>query len=289
MKRFFLLILAVSLLTGCVPAQQADIAATTLPVYEFTTRLCAGTGLTVTRLVTESVSCLHDYTLQVNQMRAIESAKTIVISGAGLEEFLHDALHDHDSIVDASRDMELLCPAEEHDHVHGDHHHHEGDPHIWLSPVRAKLMVSNICHGLSASYPEYAGIFETNLSTLLDDLDTLQAYGEKALKDLSCRELITFHDGFSYFAEAFDLTILKAVEEESGSEASAGELIELIELVEHHSLNAIFTETNGADAAASIIAAETGCAVYTLDMAMSGGSYFEAMYHNINTIKEALG
>ena len=93
MKRF-IVVLAVLLflLSGCVPAENAEIAATTLPVYEFTVRLCEGTDLQVTRLVTESVSCLHDYTLQVSQMRAIEGAETIVISGAGLEEFLHDAL-----------------------------------------------------------------------------------------------------------------------------------------------------------------------------------------------------
>ena len=42
-----------------------------------------------------------------------------------------------------------------------------------------------------------------------------------SLESLSCRELITFHDGFSYFADAFDLTILRAMEEEAGSEASA--------------------------------------------------------------------
>jgi ABC-type Zn uptake system ZnuABC Zn-binding protein ZnuA len=119
-------------------------------------------------------------------------------------------------------------------------------------------------------------------------LDDLQAYGEQNLKNLTSRNLITFHDGFSYFAESFELHILKAVEEESGSEASAKELIELINLVEESKLPAIFTETNGSTSAAEIIAEETGVKVYALDMAMAGNSYFEAMYHNIDTIKEAL-
>ena len=76
---------------------------------------------------------------------------------------------------------------------------------------------------------------------------------------------------------------------ESGSEASARELIELITLVEEQSLPAIFTEASGSTSAASIIARETGCGVFSLDMAMAGDSYFDAMYHNIDTIKEALG
>ena len=78
------------------------------------------------------------------------------------------------------------------------------------------------------------------------------------------------------------------MEEESGREASAAELIELIEEVEHHALPAIFTEANGSVSAAGIIARETHIESYQLDMVMSGDSYFDAMYHNIDTLKEAL-
>ncbi len=288
--KFFTIILICTLLLGCLPgcagAETADIAATTLPVYEFTQRLCDGTGLTVTRLVTESVSCLHDYTLQVSQMRAIQGATAVVVSGGGLEDFMDDALEKADHVIDASQGLTL---AEGHHHDHGhEGHAHEEDPHIWLSPANAKIMAHNICHELTELYPQYADIFRQNLLTLEDDLDALQAYGEEALADLSCRELVTFHDGFSYFAESFDLTILEAVEEESGSEASAAQLIHLAELVTEHDLPAVFTEINGSVSAADIISAETGVKVFSLDMAMAGKSYFEAMKHNIDTIREAM-
>ena len=62
----------------------------------------------------------------------------------------------------------------------------------------------------------------------------------------------------------------------------------MIEEVEHHNLPAIFTEKSGSVSAAGIISRETGAKVYALDMAMAGDSYFDAMYHNINTLKEAL-
>lgn len=294
MKRFLPLFLIILLLCGCsAPQPPAQIAATTLPVYEFTSRLCEGTGLSVTRLVTEEVSCLHDYSLNVRQVKAAEAAEQIVISGAGLEEFMEDLLADTETI-DASLGIDLLCPEEGHEHGHGhehDHegHHHDQDPHIWLSPAHARTMAQNICAGLAKAYPSHQTLLEENLSALLSDLDALQSYGEEQLSDLSCRELITFHDGFSYFALAFDLTVLEAVEEESGSEASARELIHLIEAVEHHALPAVFTEKSGSVSAADIIARETGCGSFALDMAMAGDSYFEAMYHNIDTIKEALG
>ena len=290
MKHFLTFFLCILLLCGCSAQKPAQIAATTLPVYEFTSRLVAGTGLTVTRLVTEEVSCLHDYSLNVKQVKAAEAAETIVISGVGLEAFMEELLGDAHTI-DASVGIELLCPEETHGHDH-DHshegHHHENDPHIWLSPSNAKSMVRNISAGLIRKYPEYEQSICKQEAVLLDELDALLSYGEEALSTLSCRELITFHDGFAYFAESFDLTILEAVEEESGSEASARELIHMIEEVEHHGLPAIFTEKSGSVSAASIIARETGCGSFALDMAMAGDSYFGAMYHNIDTIKEAL-
>ena len=290
MKKFFLLLLPLLLLWGCTPKPSADIAATTLPVYDFTSALCQGTPLTVTRLVTEEVSCLHNYSLNVRQVQAAEAADVIVQSGAGLEEFLHDVL-ENKSVIDASEGIDLLCAEEDEDHH--EHHAHEGhsheeDPHIWLSPENAALMAENICRGLCQHYPQYQGVFQSNLPGLLEQLASLQAYGEQELADLSCREMIPFHDGFSYFARSFGLTIVEAVEEESGSEASARELIHLIELVREHGLPAIFVEKNGSGSAASILSRETGAKVYTLDMAMSGSSYFDAMYHNIDTIKEAL-
>ena len=292
MKRILFLFLCCLMLTasGCTRQEQAQVAATTLPVYEFTAQLCQGTDITVTRLVTESVSCLHDYALNVNQVKALEKAELVVISGAGMEEFMEDLLEGKPT-VDASLGIDLLVPEEHHhgeEEVSHEGHHHEEDPHIWLSPVNAMTMARNICAGLSSRYPQHSAVFESNLNVLLDRLEALQAYGETQLADLSCRDLITFHDGFAYFAQSFGLEILRAVEEESGSEASAAELIELITEVRHHSLPAIFTEINGSPSAAGVISAETGAAVFALDMAMSGDSYFDAMYHNIDTLKEAL-
>ena len=279
-------------LSGCGPKPQADIAATTLPVYQFTQRITEGSGLTVERLVTEEVSCLHDYTLTVGQMQAIEGAQVIVLSGAGLEEFLDEALDSANAVVDASEKVPLLKSGHHHHHEGEEpaeeEHHHEHDPHIWLSPACAAIQAQNICAGLSAEYPEYAALFEDNLGILLADLKKLEDYGRAQLSDLSRREILTFHDGFAYLADAFGIEIVEAIEEESGAEASAKELIHLIEEVRRHDIAAIFVEENGSGSAASIIAAETGTKTGMLSMAMSGDDYFSAMYANIDSLKEAL-
>ena len=289
MKKAIIVLCGVLLfLCGCtVNAPGAQVAATTRPVYDFTIQICEGTPVTVTRLITEQVSCLHDYSLNVRQVKAVEAADIVILSGAGLEDFMEDLLEGK-TTVDASAGIDLLCAEASHEeeHLHG--HHHESDPHIWLDPNNAAVMAENICLGLSAQYPEYAPVFEKNSKKLQEALAELYSYGTQQLQNLPCRELITFHDGFQYFANAFDLTILEAVEEESGSEASAKELIHLIKLVREHGLPAVFTEKNGSVSAASILSRETGCRSLALDMGMAEGSYFDAMYHNIDVIKEAL-
>ena len=294
MRRICLILLLVCLLlSGCQTADTpAMVVATTLPVYDFTVALCQSTDITVERLINESVSCLHDYSLSVSQVKAVESAEIIVCSGAGLEDFLSDLLESSVK-VDASAGISLLCTRHSHDHDDHAHHAHEDtqefDAHIWLSPANASCMAKNIAAGLIDHYPQHEQQIQNNLTALLQNLDVLQQYGQQTLSELRSRDLITFHDGFSYFADSFDLHILEAVEEESGSEASAKELIHLITLVQDYKLPAIFTETHGSVSAANVISRETGANIYALDMCMGDTGYFEAMYRNIDTIKEALG
>ena len=259
--------------------------ATTQPVYDLATAICDGTDINVRKLITESVSCLHDYTLQVSQMRAIENAEIIILSGAGMEDFLDDALLSAKRCIDSSLGIDLICAEEDHSH---EGHAHETDAHIWLSPANASVMANNIAKALSDFYPEYEDIFLQNLLVLEARLQDISEYAAEQLDALSRRDIITFHDGFSYMAQAFGLNIIHVIEEEAGSEASAAELIQLTKIVKEYNLPAIFTECNGSTSAAQIISAETGAKIYALDMGLSERSYFEAMMHNIDVLKEAL-
>ncbi len=284
--RICAVILALLLLGGCGSQEPAaDIAATTSPVAQFAQAIAEDTPVTVAQVISEPVSCLHDYTLSVEQMKLLEQSDLVLLSGLGLEDFMTDVLADK-STFDCSQGAKLLYLEGHDDHDGHDHGHF--DPHLWLSPENAKVMAENICNALTAKYPDFSGVFRTNTDALIARLEQLQAYGRAALSELSCRKLITFHDGFAYLAHSFDLEILESVEEESGSEASAKELIHMIELVKNNKLPAIFTEKNGSVSAASVICAETGVQAYALDMAMGGSNYFAAMEENINTLKEAL-
>ena len=280
-QRFFAILLALALLlSGCAAQKSepsADILATTAPVAQIVGAITAGTDLTVATLISEPVSCVHDYALSVDQMRAVEQAKHIVISGAGLEEFMADVLTSR-AVIDASEGLALL-PGEE----------GESDPHTWLAPENMIAMTRTVEAALAAEYPQHAALFAENADIWCEKLDELQAYGEQLLSSLSCRRLVTFHDGFAYFAKAFDLEIAASMEIEAGSEPSARELEEIISLLQDQGIPAVFTEINGTADAAELVARETGCAVFSLDTAISSVNYLSAMTQNIDTIKEALG
>ncbi len=276
MKKVFVLLLTLCLLTGCMPRQSAPaatvtVAATTAPVAQFAEVITAGTDVQVSCVVNEPVSCLHDYTLSVAQMELLEKADAVILSGLGLEDFMTDILSAGKTVIDASRNAEVIA----------------GDVHYWLDPEQAEEMAEAISDGLSLLYPQFAPIFERNAELLENRLDQLDGYAETQLRGLRIPGLVTFHDGFRYFADFIDAPLLAAMEVESGSEMAAKDLMEIVTLVENRKLPAVFTEVNGDSHAAQIVAAETGCRVYALDTAMGGTDYFDAMKVNIDTIREA--
>lgn len=288
MKRLFCCILAaamlISALSGCGSAKTETgengtlLLATTQPMYELTEQIVAGaSGITVEPLIQDQVSCLHDYTITTDQMKKIERAEVVILSGAGLEDFMASSLSGKDTadVIDSSEGIELL----------GD------DPHIWLDPRRYVQQGENITEALAERYPEQAELFRKNMQSYADTLmDRYQNDWYPAAQSLSCKELITFHDGFSYFADAYGLTILAAIEEEEGAEPSAAELKEIVELTETHKIPMIFTEKNGATNAAEIVAQETGVKNGVLNLGMSGGEtdYASVMDENLDALKAGL-
>lgn len=300
MKRLIALLLALLSLVGCSPRPPAEVGgtlhilATTYPVYLFTTAVTEGVdGVEVSLLVNAQTSCLHDYTLTVGDMKAIESADVIVQNGGGLEDFMDAALaHSDAAVIDCSAGIKLLPTLEHADHD-GHDHAEEYDPHFWMDPNRAAVMVDNIAAGLKGLDSAQADTYQMNASQTKQALQTLTGalYGVPI-------PLITFHDGFQYFADAFGFPLLKSIEEEEGATASAAEIKEVVELIESYHdeaypLTAIFTEKNGSTASAKVIARETGCKIYELDMLMSGNGYgiqpyLDTIAANFNIVLDTL-
>ena len=271
-------------LTGgkaAAPAQEhkLTVVAATYPIYLFTCALTEDVdNITVERLDTGSVSCLHDYTLSMRDMQKIESADLIAVNGAGLEEFLEHALETSDAqIVDCSQGIALL-ESLSHDHGHW-------DPHYWMDPERAAQMVQNLQAGLAQLDPDHAQQYMENSASIAALLASRQSLAEELIQLYHpISGLITFHDGFQYFAAAYGLPLLASIEEEAGSEASAKEIVEITELVQKYELPVIFTEANGSDATAQAIARATGCRVVQLSMVMDGPD--GSLEHYLNAVTD---
>ncbi|MGI5962971.1 MAG: metal ABC transporter substrate-binding protein [Lawsonibacter sp.] len=274
-----------------------QLVATTYPIYLLASSVTQGVeGIVVERLNTGESSCLHDYTLSVDDMKKIEGADIIVLNGAGLEDFMDDALSATQAkAIDCSAGVTLLENLT-HDHAEGDedgHDHGHWDPHYWMDPSNAVIMAENLATGLVEADPDNRQIYEENM---LKTTTFLNLWDSRLHDLLSWDEgpeitgLVTFHDGFQYFAKAFDLPLLAAIEEEAGSEASAKEIQEITALVKEYNLPIIFTEVNGSDATAKAIARETGCAVGQLTMLMDGVEdgdlqhYYEGLQENVAAI-----
>ena len=304
-KRFWILgIAAALLLTACgqpVPREdKLTIVATTYPVYLFASAVTEGVeGVEVLRLDTGSTSCLHDYNLTVNDMKKIEKADVIAINGAGLEEFMEDALHTSDALViDCSEGVHLLENEshhhDEHDHSHDGHDHGHFDPHYWMDAENAGIMVENIAAALSELDTSNAQTYRTNAMEQGLVIKTWDSQIEDSFRlaeetGVEIPGLITFHDGFRYFCHTYGLDLLESIEEEAGSEASAKEIVEITHLVKEHDIPVIFTEVNGSDATAKAIVRETDCAIAQLSMCMDGpddnlNHYLNAMLGNMAAI-----
>ena len=287
------------LLPGCAQAPSGSsqeegltVLATTYPVYLFARTVAQGVeGVTVERLNTGSVSCLHDYTLSVDDMKKIEGADVIAMNGAGLEDFMDDALAASSAaVIDCSQGVALFENA---DHIHeegdGGHDHGHWDPHYWMDPGNAAVMVRNLQEGFALADPDHGDAYARNGEEAAGQLPSFAGDCTQALEGAEGAALITFHDGFHYFAQALGLPLLASIEEEEGSEASAMEINEITQLVKEHQLPVIFTEVNGSDATAQAIRRETGCAVEQLTMIMDGPddqleNYYNALLANAKAV-----
>ena len=308
LRRVIAAILCICLLwlipTGCTPRQTVDpprfrIVTSFYPLYIMALNITDGIeGVQVDNMAGQQTGCLHDYQLQSKDMKNIEQADVFVINGAGMESFMEkvtDQLPDL-RVIDSSEGISLLMSGEEsHDHDEEvyDHDHGDANPHIWVSTSNCMQQVRTIADGLKEADPEDADAIEENAQEYLAKLSALRGRMHKTLDNLPNRDIITFHEAFPYFAEEFDLHIVKVVNREPDSQPSAKELADTIRLIESTGVKAVFAEPQYSTDAAQIIAQESGAEVYILDPAVTGendpDAYLRAMEQNMEVLKEALG
>ena len=193
-------------------------------------------------------------------------------------------------MVDASIGVTLLEDCSDgHDHDHDDHgHDHAYNAHIWLDASNAVIMVNNLAEGLIAALPSQADVIAANRDAYVARLTALDAVASK--------DIITFHEAFPYFANAYGLNVAAVVNRDPDDALSPRALAELCKLVQSLGVPPLFTEPQYEDKAAQTIARETGAAIHTLDPIVTGPEndvpltyYEDVMRQNLTVLLDALG
>ena len=301
MKKLISLLLAALLLCAPALASAETVVASFYPIYLFALNLLNDIdGVEVTSLAEPTSGCLHDYQLQTSDMKALAQADVFLINGAGMEGYLEGVFEAFPAltVVDASIGVELLEDCSDgHDHDHDDHgHDHAYNAHIWLDASNAVIMVNNLAEGLIAALPAQADVIAANRDAYIARLTALDAEIKSALAAVPSKDIITFHEAFPYFANAYGLNVAAVVNRDPDDALSPRALAELCKLVQSLGVPPLFTEPQYEDKAAQTIARETGAAIHTLDPIVTGPEtdvpltyYEDVMRQNLNVLLDALG
>ena len=282
-------------LTACStpadPSQGLTVVATTTQVTEFTATV-VGTAGTVTGLIQPNQSA-HSFDPSAKQLLLLSQADAVVINGADLEPWLQDALaaaNFSGEVITASTGIPLI----------------ESDPHVWTSPKNAQQMVDNIktgLDGLPGITEEQKKTFETNADAYDVQLDALNTWITTNVDQVPAaqRLLVTNHDAFTYFVDAYGINFLGSIipSFDDNAEPSAAELDSLIALIKNSGATAIFSEASISAKLAKTIASEAGVKVYSGDNALysdslgvsgsDGETYIKATIHNVTMLMNAWG
>ena len=171
----------------------------------------------------------------------------------GHDDHGHDDGHkedDHDDHAkkedDHGHDDEHKEDGHDDDHKEDGHDDHEGhahgeyDPHIWLDPSNAKVILKEMAEHLIEKDQKNASIYKSNLKKALKDLDKLTKNVKSDLnKDFKS---IVFHDAYQYFEKRFDVNIMGAFTVNTDVMPGAEQLSEIREIIEHDKVSCVFSE-----------------------------------------------
>jgi len=219
----------------------------------------------------------------------------------------HDHSHDEAAHQDEAQPAEAqpaetqpaeTQPADEHDHEHSGE-----DPHIWTSAGNSIGMVEAIADGLAEVDAANAEAFASNAAAYIAQLEVLDAWIIENMDqvDPTDRLLVTNHEAFGYFVDAYGVTFVGAVipSFDDNAEVSAADIDTLVDAIRVSGAPAVFSETSLSPAAAKTIADEAGVAVFSGDDGLFGDSlgiaggpgetYIGSMIHNVSVLVQAWG
>ena len=278
------------LLFAANTSANADIKVVTSikPIHSLASYLMDGVGKP--DLIVDGYNSPHAFAMKPSHAKMLQNADLIFWVGEDMESFLEKPLN---SIAKKAEKIELMEIKglnklefrernifEEHeDHGHDEHKEHghkedkhddhqghahgEHDPHIWLDPMNAKVILSEMAEHLIENDQKNEAKYKENLKKAHKDLDKLTKKVKSELnKDFKS---IVFHDAYQYFEKRFDINILGAFTVNPDVMPGAEQLAEIREVIEHDKVSCIFSEPQFNPDIIKAVAKDTNVATGVID------------------------
>lgn len=242
----------------------------------------------------------HTYSPKPSDLVAVRKAHVLFEIGIGLEVWVASLVKTAGSpslrVVTTSQGIGVIH--DDTDHRHGPHDGETaggatGNPHIWLDPDNAVIMLRHITEALSQIDPVHTDEYRNNLATYLQQLEQLRAELSRKVQSLPDRRFIAHHPAWPYFARHFGFEIAGTIQMQSGAESSALHLQSLIATIRKNRITVIVSEVQLSQRLPSLLAKETHARVVVLTT-LPGGlpgteTYLDMLRYNVLQLAGALG
>jgi ABC-type Zn uptake system ZnuABC Zn-binding protein ZnuA len=233
----------------------------------------------------------HMYQPKPADPRLVSQSDIVFINGLTLEHWIEEMIKNAGGEKIEVTVTEGITPLTD-ESGYGD-----PDPHAWFNVEFVKVYAKNIADGMIKVDKENEEFYKTNLNDYLIKLDTLNNWIKEEIKKIpeKQRVLITSHDAFRYFGEAYGLEVhgLQGISTEA--KVRTEDVKNLIDLIKERNIRSVFIETSVNPKLLEQISSETGATIggtlYSDSVGDEGtpeGTYIGAVIHNVKTIVEAL-
>jgi zinc/manganese transport system substrate-binding protein len=295
------------LLVRPAQAQQRLSVVASFSILADMTRQIGGDRITL-RAIAGPDQDEHVFQPKPSDAAALANAALVIRNGLGFEGWLDRMIRSSGFKARMVTTTEGITPRimEAHGHDHGGagrrHHHSVGprqvpDPHAWQDLGLAQHYIRNITAGLVAADPGGEALYRRNAEAYGARLAALDQWvrAEIAKVPAARRKIVTSHDAFSYFGDAYGVRFLAPQGVSTEAEPSAAEVGRLIRQIKAESITALFMENMSNPATLQRIAQETGLRVRgrlyadALSAETGPAPTYEAMFrHNLSLMVPAM-
>lgn len=220
----------------------------------------------------------HVFQPKPTQARQVGQAQVVFSSGLGFEGWMNRLLKTtgfKGQHVIASQGVKPLQSADD-DHgtdKHGHGHKSSADPHAWQNAANVQIYVDNIAKGLCTVDAAGCDTYRSNAAAYKNELKALDQEIRKTWDAIppAQRMVITSHDAFAYYANAYGVRFLSPQGISTESEASAQGVAKLVRQIKKEGARALFVESISDPRLIEQIARETGL------KAAPGGLYSDSL------------